>query len=57
MNTVWELATRRAGKPLWEFLVNMIREQIVNADYCGILPTCCSPSVPGSTARPEREVP
>ncbi|GGH96440.1 L-fuconate dehydratase [Arthrobacter liuii] len=31
MNAVWDLAARRAGKPLWRFLVDMTAEQIVNA--------------------------
>ncbi|WP_028271772.1 L-fuconate dehydratase [Arthrobacter sp. UNC362MFTsu5.1] len=31
MNAVWDLAARRAGKPLWRFLVDMTPEQIVDA--------------------------
>jgi L-fuconate dehydratase len=31
MNAVWDLAARRAGKPLWRLLVDMSPEQIVDA--------------------------
>ena len=31
MNAVWDLAARRAEKPLWRFLVDMTPEQIVDA--------------------------
>ena len=31
MNAVWDLAARRAGKPLWQLLVDMTPEQIVDA--------------------------
>ncbi|WP_461188653.1 L-fuconate dehydratase [Arthrobacter sp. Z4-13] len=31
MNAVWDLAARRAGKPLWRLLVDMTPEQIVDA--------------------------
>lgn len=31
MNAVWDLAARRAGKPLWKLLVDMSPEEIVNA--------------------------
>jgi L-fuconate dehydratase len=31
MNAVWDLAARRAGKPLWRLLVEMTPEQLVDA--------------------------
>ena len=31
MNAVWDLAARRAGKPLWRLLVDMTPEQLVDA--------------------------
>ena len=31
MNAVWDLAARRAGKPLWRLLVDMTAEEIVDA--------------------------
>ena len=31
MNAVWDLAARRAGKPLWKLLVDMPAEEIVDA--------------------------
>jgi L-fuconate dehydratase len=31
MNAVWDLASRRAGKPLWRLLVDMTSEQLVDA--------------------------
>ena len=31
MNAVWDLAARRAGKPLWRLLVDMTPEQLVEA--------------------------
>ena len=31
MNAVWDMAARRAGKPLWQFVGDMTAEQIVDA--------------------------
>jgi L-fuconate dehydratase len=31
INAVWDMAARRAGKPLWQFIVEMSPEEIVNA--------------------------
>ena len=31
MNAVWDLAARRAGKPLWRLLVDMTPEQLADA--------------------------
>ena len=31
MNALWDMAARRAGKPLWQFVADMTAEQIVDA--------------------------
>ena len=40
MNAMWDLAARRAGKPLWRLLVDMTPEQLVDAADLRYLVRC-----------------
>ena len=44
INAAWDLAARRAGKPLWRFVADMTPEEIVDCVYFRYLEDALSPT-------------